>query len=527
MKKIAVLIGCLIVSILLVIVEPMLFHMPSQTVDAAQTIQASILEQKVVGVLNQSHPIHKIYQNGNLLGILTDQSKLNSHLSDVYREKYKVDFPNSEVSLSEDIYIVDEESFNQFEDIDSKILSYLDEHEMYALKVTAVEFSNEQGKYAEIYVKNSKLYESAMQSFLSLFVSPSELEQLNFNGTTAPLKTFGSRALSVTIRQTITLKDAYASPSKILKTEGEVLEYLEYGDNKEREYYTVQKYDTVGGVGARTNGLSAEQIMNINRDKISSIDQVLSEGEQLCITYFTSPIDVVVKKERLQKEPIFFKIVYSLDNTIRVGQYLKKQQGVDGSKNVMYEEQWINGVLVEGKEISSIDTLQPIDEVMLVGSMQVPGVGTGTFRFPVENAIISNGWLGYPGHQGLDFQNRYNRWDKVYASDRGVVVENSYHPISGYYLVIDHNNGWRTYYGHMRVPSPIPVGTAVDKGDVIGDIGQTGKAYGPHVHFYIEDYQGNKYDGCNGFFDCTGIITGNHTPGRSRAEANLTSGANQ
>ena len=42
----------------------------------------------------------------------------------------------------------------------------------------------------------------------------------------------------------------------------------------------------------------------INRDQITSTDQILSEGMELCVTYFTSPIDVVVTKESMKKEPI-------------------------------------------------------------------------------------------------------------------------------------------------------------------------------------------------------------------------------
>ncbi|MBR2830420.1 MAG: M23 family metallopeptidase [Solobacterium sp.] len=45
------------------------------------------------------------------------------------------------------------------------------------------------------------------------------------------------------------------------------------------------------------------------------------------------------------------------------------------------------------------------------------------------------------------------------------------------------------------------VGTAVDKGDVIGNIGMTGLATGPHVHFFIIE-NGERRNPCNGFLDC-------------------------
>lgn len=164
-------------------------------------------------------------------------------------------------------------------------------------------------------------------------------------------------------------------------------------------------------------------------------------------------------------------------------------------------------MLVSGTLQSSVDTLQPVNEIIAVGTLEIPGVGTGQYRWPVENPIISCGWGCYYGHQAIDVQNMYDKYGPIYAADRGVVVENTYHYISGNYVVIDHNNGQRTYYGHMNVPSPIEEGTIVDKGDYIGQLGMTGYATGPHTHFYIEELNEDniyvKLDPCNGFLDCT------------------------
>ena len=166
------------------------------------------------------------------------------------------------------------------------------------------------------------------------------------------------------------------------------------------------------------------------------------------------------------------------------------------------KKKWINGVLISGSLVSSVDTMQPTAEIMKVGTLEIPGFGTGTYRWPVDNPHICNGWLGYPGHLAIDIQNQYNLYGPIYAADRGVIDENSYHPISGNYVFITHNNGFRTYYGHMSVPSPLPVGTIVDKGDVIGTLGMTGRASCPHTHFYIEASDGTHINPCDGFLPC-------------------------
>lgn len=74
----------------------------------------------------------------------------------------------------------------------------------------------------------------------------------------------------------------------------------------------------------------------------------------------------------------------------------------------------------------------------------------------------------------------------AYAANAGVVVENSPARGSGWgnYLVVRHSDGLRTLYGHLAAPSPLGVGTAVAKGDVLGTAGQTETSY-VHVHLEV------------------------------------------
>lgn len=509
MKRVLTLLLCLCASIFIVVFLPR-FVYGSETVEKENVHdENSLIEQPILGLSETAHQVTKIYYRGDLIGVLNNRSKLDTFLKSMYQSLYQEDFPDSSVELDKDIYLTTEESYFIYKDVDDEIMKYIEENQFFSLKTTAVEFSDENGVYARIYVNDIALYESALQKYLTYFIPEEELALLNSGQKTPELKTYGSRSVGLSILQTITTSEAYASADEIMRTEEEILDYIEYGDNKDRVYYTVQQYDTVAGVGSKNNGLSATQVMNINRDKISSVDQVLSEGEQLCVTYFTPIIDIVVNKESMKKEVIYPSTEYTEDETIRVGSMKQIQAGVNGSKNTLYAERWINGVLVSGTLQSSVDTLQPVNEIIAVGTLEIPGVGTGQYRWPVDNPHISCPWGCYYGHQAIDVQNMYDKYGLIYAADRGVVVENAYHFISGNYLVIDHNNGQRTYYGHMNVPSPIEEGTIVDKGDVIGQLGMTGYATGPHTHFYIEEENEDgiyiKLDPCNGYLDCTVI----------------------
>jgi len=64
----------------------------------------------------------------------------------------------------------------------------------------------------------------------------------------------------------------------------------------------------------------------------------------------------------------------------------------------------------------------------------------------------------------------------------------SYDSISGYYVTIDHGDGFESKYLHMThyIVSP---GQQVTAGQVVGYMGSTGSSTGPHLHFSIK-YRG-------------------------------------
>jgi murein DD-endopeptidase MepM/ murein hydrolase activator NlpD len=94
-------------------------------------------------------------------------------------------------------------------------------------------------------------------------------------------------------------------------------------------------------------------------------------------------------------------------------------------------------------------------------------------------------------HAGLDFS--APQGTPIYATADGV-VEKAGRSDGGYgnYVVIDHGYGYETLYGHMlRVKAKR--GQRVNRGEVIGYVGSTGKSTGPHCHYEIHK-NGQKLD---------------------------------
>lgn len=505
-KKLMILIVCFAAAVLIVVFIPSFSSTVNPTQAALDQTSEGMFQQKITRVKEEPQMIHRMYSNGEYLGTITDLTKLNAHLQEVYHDKYEEEYPSSACHLGRNVYMTDEESYFSFTDVDDQILNYLDRKSLYTLESTAITFSDENGDYAEIYVSDEKMYDAAMNQYISFFIDPASLASLQNGSKVTDLTSFGTKDVSMTIVQNVTKSRKNASPDEIKTSQEEILQYLEYGDHTEREYYTVQEYDTVAGVGAKNYGLSATQLININRDQLTSKDQILKAGMKLCITYFESPIDIIVNREKLQQEDIYFDTVTKEDENLVKNTTQIVQSGMNGTRNALYVEKWVNGVLTNGTLKSSVDTKQPVQEIVAVGSKQPSNVGTGSYRYPVDNAKITCGYGCYYGHEGVDIADAYDPWGDVYAADNGTVIESSYGPVNGNYVMIDHNNGYITYYGHMRLPSDLKVGDVVQKGQVIGHIGMTGQATGPHVHFYIE-HNDEMLNACkvSGFPSCEAI----------------------
>ena len=110
--------------------------------------------------------------------------------------------------------------------------------------------------------------------------------------------------------------------------------------------------------------------------------------------------------------------------------------------------------------------------------------GSGQFQWPVLGTITQGYWYG---HRAIDIGAPTG--SALLAADAGFVSFAGWTDVGyGYLVVIDHANGFATYYAHL---SNVYVfeGQPVVRGQVIGAVGTTGWSTGPHLHFEVR-YQG-------------------------------------
>lgn len=96
------------------------------------------------------------------------------------------------------------------------------------------------------------------------------------------------------------------------------------------------------------------------------------------------------------------------------------------------------------------------------------------------------------GHKGVDYA--APEGTPIYAAGDGVIVRKYVSSSFGKYIKIKHENGFTTAYAHMAsFVDGVSDGSAVSKGQKIGEVGSTGRSTGPHLHFELH-YNGKAID---------------------------------
>jgi murein DD-endopeptidase MepM/ murein hydrolase activator NlpD len=103
--------------------------------------------------------------------------------------------------------------------------------------------------------------------------------------------------------------------------------------------------------------------------------------------------------------------------------------------------------------------------------------------WPVEGPVISTfGQRSRGWHAGIDIT--ADMGSQIYAAAAGTVVYSGWIRAYGQVVKIEHRNGFITLYAHNQ-KNLVEVGEDVDAGQLIGTVGRSGHATGPHVHFEV------------------------------------------
>ena len=251
--------------------------------------------------------------------------------------------------------------------------------------------------------------------------------------------------------------------------------------------------------------------------EIPAQDEIMIKGTKISVTSETvqSTRELHYKTER-QDDPALPK-----------GEERLITAGKNGSVTEIYEIIYYRGEEAE-RNLLSRDTTPAVNEVIAVGSYE-EAQKEENFRMPYLTAGEKSGkytgrnysvtqYYGNNGHGGMDIGVWYGEAIVAAMSGRVVMAYNEGYFNSatdtsmlwtyGTFVVIEHENGMRTYYAHLKTKF-VSVGDTVSQGQVIGESGNTGRVNpaptaanplaGTHLHFEIRVYNGKtgKYTRVN------------------------------
>ena len=280
----------------------------------------------------------------------------------------------------------------------------------------------------------------------------------------------------------VEIRQEYVESSYVMNL-GYIAEKL--NETKEGEVtYTVTAGDSYYSIAADYD-MSMEDLMKLNE---GYDPKILRVGDVLTISNAVPYLTVVNVERQRYVQDVAYQVEYTDDASMYQGEYKTTSPGVYGKADITANVTYINGEEMEREVVASVTLSQPVTEQQLRGTKERPTwYPTGSFSWPCNGVLTSRfgyrSLLGSTYHSGIDIGNSYGT--SIYASDGGTVTYSGWMSGYGYLIIIDHGNGYQTYYGHNS-SLVAAKGEKVHKGQLIARMGSTGRSTGNHCHFGIK-----------------------------------------
>ena len=268
-----------------------------------------------------------------------------------------------------------------------------------------------------------------------------------------------------------------------LLTVAEVQEKLQENTTGETTY-TVQKGDTFNAI-AYANDMSISDLKALNPDM--NINRLMI-GDVLNVKEKIPFLSVRTVEEVTYLESVPCPVETVEDSSIYVGNSKIVTQGVEGEAEVHATVTYVNGIEKERDILSSVTVREPTTTVKAIGTKPRPKTASyGSYIWPCYGRITS--YFGgryifgsHSYHSGIDIALSYG--SNIVAADGGTVTFSGWKGTYGKLVIITHDNGTKTYYGHNS-SLLVSAGQKVYRGQPIAKAGSTGRSTGVHCHFEV------------------------------------------
>lgn len=483
--------------------------------------------------------LYAVYLNGERIGLIEEKDELLSLIDKEQaeiKEKYGVDkvYPPSGLDI-QSIVTYDDNIIN-VDDVYSKIkdsepftisgyqvvinYDYLQEElEDGEKKDTTIELKEP----VVLNVLNKEDFEDGLYNTAEAFIGKESLQRYN-DDTQLEIVDVGTIIENVYWQEEITIKKAFLSTEEFIYTNSnDISKYLLFGTLEEGKKYTVKSGDNIASV-AEANNLNVEEFLVAN-PSFTSANVLLTAGQVVNTALIDPVINIVYEVEKVEDVEVPYETEYRKDDTQYVGKNTTIQDGENGIARITESIQYINGE-IRGLVITSTSELYPpVNKIVSKGTKEYSYVGPTIPSVDLSNEdwvwptvspfVITSyyGWRWGKLHGGIDISGT-GFGSPIFSSTDGVVLKmNTSCANRGYYgspcgggygnyVYVQTDNGYTIYYAHTTNNIPVSVGQRVSKGQVIAYMGDSGSSTGTHLHYQIEDANGNRLNPCKVAFKC-------------------------
>ncbi|WP_097678005.1 peptidoglycan DD-metalloendopeptidase family protein [Bacillus massilinigeriensis] len=427
---------------------------------------------------NETQAVYNVYMNNKFLGTTSDKAVIEK-IAEKKLDIAKLIHKNLDITMGPDLQFVPEQVFQSLPfSNEAKRRDELQSKLSIRTEACAIILN---GKSAA-YVKDKEEAEAVLKKLKQSFISKEEMEALQEKDkqeSLPPLKENETRILDVKLTKKVETASEEVDPKRVL-TVDEAVSLLKNGSLNE-EKYRVQEGDVLGSI-ANKHDLKLEEILQLNPGLNDT--SVLKPGQEVMVMVKKPLVEVAVEKEIFVRETVPFSKEVEEDDSMPKGDSKLKQKGKNGEKTVHYKVMEVNGVEEKKDALKSDVIAEPVAEITVKGTKEIPSRGTGMLVWPASGGYVSSerGYRWGRMHKGIDIARPGDRTIK--AADNGTVVSAGWSGSYGNKIIIDHQNGFRTLYAHLDSIS-VSAGQTVEVGSAIGIMGSTGDSTGVHLHFEV------------------------------------------
>lgn len=431
----------------------------------------------------------QVYLDGKVIGLIKNKDELYSLINNE-QQNIKDEYDVSYVYPPAGLDIVKTKTFDDnFTSVD-EIYKKIENADNFTIKgyIVTIKPNDKTKENIVINVLDEEIFNEAIRKFVLSFITEEQLEE--YNKGNRSITEIGSVISNMYFDETITIKEGYISvDDKIYKDAESLSQYLIFGPDAQMDTYVVKTGDTIASI-SEDNHINSQEFLIAN-PKYKSENAMLSVGSTVNVTLINPVVTLSYNVYKIDENETPFITETVVDNTKDYTYKEITKAGVSELTLVHYSYEVVNGnasseVKTEKSELIREMVKQEVTVGRRYSGVSGNYVATTGWGYPTNYPFMLTspfGWRGHKMHSGIDISGTGFR-SPVYAVGDGTVVEVSYRSTDGNYIIIAHDNNIYTQYAHLY-QALVKEGQTVTKGMQIGEMGETGLAFGVHLHFGV------------------------------------------